>query len=150
LSKSDVQRERINIITHKTIDPSYIELNDYSTALLKKYEDSPIKKAFPVISNQKMNEYLKELGELAKLTDPTKVVHFKNNERYEEVHPKYAVLSTHCGRRTFIVLALTLGIPIAVIMKWTGHKSYSSMKPYIKIVDSLKEEEMKKFNIKSP
>ncbi|MDR1683241.1 MAG: site-specific integrase [Candidatus Symbiothrix sp.] len=146
LSKTDVQKERISVITQKTVAPLYIELNDYSTKLLKKYESLPIKKALPVISNQKMNEYLKELGELAGLTAPTKVVHFRNNKRYEEIHPKYAVLTTHCGRRTFIVMAITLGIPIAVIMKWTGHKSYASMKPYIEIVDSLKEKEMKKFN----
>ena len=149
LSKSDVQKERIAVITQKTVDPLYIELNKYSTALLKKYEDLPINKALPVISNQRMNEYLKELGELAGLTTPTKLVHFKNNNRIEEIHPKYAVLSTHCGRRTFIVLALTLGISLAVIMKWTGHKSYAAMKPYIKIVDSLKVEEMKKFNKKA-
>jgi integrase len=149
LSKADVQKERIAVITQKTVDPLYIELNKYSTALLKKYEDLPISKALPVISNQKMNEYIKELGELAEFDTPTKLVHFKNNDRIEEIHPKYAVLSTHCGRRTFIVLALTLGISLAVIMKWTGHKSYAAMKPYIKIVDSLKESEMKKFNKKA-
>ncbi len=146
LSKTDIQKERISVITQKTVAPLYIELNDFSTQLLKKYEALPIEKALPVISNQKMNEYLKELGELAGITAPTKIVHFRNNHRSEEIHPKYAVLTTHCGRRTFIVLALTLGIPIAVIMKWTGHKGYASMKPYIEIVDSLKEEEMKKFN----
>ena len=95
-----------------------------------------------------MNDYLKELGELANLTEPVRVVHFKNNEREELVYKKYEVLTTHCGRRTFIVLALTLGIPITVIMKWTGHESYEAIKPYIKIVDSLKEEEMRKFNTK--
>ncbi|MDR3188090.1 MAG: site-specific integrase [Prevotellaceae bacterium] len=146
LLKTDVQRQRISVITQKTVDPLYVELNNYSTTLLKKYSELPIKKAMPVISNQKMNDYLKELGELAGITTPTKIVYFKNDNRYEEVHPKYAVLSTHCGRRTFIVLALSLGVPIQVIMKWTGHKSYTSMKPYIAIVDSQKEEEMKKFN----
>lgn len=146
LSKADVQKERISVITQKTVDPLYIDLNKYSTELLKKYETIPIKKALPVISNQKMNEYLKELGELAGLKMPTKIVHFKNDKRYEEILPKFAVLSTHCGRRTFIILALTLGVPIPVIMKWTGHKSYAAMKPYIEIVDSLKRNEMDKFN----
>ena len=32
-------------------------------------------------------------------------------------------------------------------MKWTGHSDYKSMKPYIDIVDSIKEESMTKFNI---
>jgi integrase len=146
LSKSDIQKERISVITQKTVDPLYIELNDYSTALLKKYENLLAEKALPVISNQKMNDYLKELGKLAGIDEPTKVVYFKKNVRHEETCPKHELLSTHFGRRTFIVLALTLGVQMPVIMKWTGHKSYASMKPYIKIVDSLKEEEMKKFN----
>ena len=31
-------------------------------------------------------------------------------------------------------------------MEWTGHKDYKAMKPYIKIVDELKAENMEKFN----
>ena len=44
------------------------------------------------------------------------------------------------------VNALRLGIPAEVIIRWTGHSDYSSMKPYIKIVDELKEREMSKFD----
>jgi len=148
LSKLDIQQKRINVITQKTIEPLYIELNNYSTNLLEKYADTESEKAFPIIPIQKMNDYLKELGKMAELTEPVRVIHFKNNEREEHTYKKYEVLTTHCGRRTFIVLAITLGIPLAVIMKWTGHESYEAMKPYIKIVDSLKEEEMRKFNTK--
>lgn len=54
-------------------------------------------------------------------------------------------MSSHIGRRTFIVNGLYLGIPAEVIMKWTGHKDYQTMKPYIAIVDVLKTE-MNKFN----
>lgn len=50
------------------------------------------------------------------------------------------------GRRTFIVNALSRGISPNVVMKWTGHASYSSMKPYIDIVDSIKASEMAKMN----
>lgn len=70
----------------------------------------------------------------------------KGNVRYEEVLPKYSLLTTHCGRRTFIVNGLRLGVPAEVIMKWTGHSDYKAMKPYIKIVDKLKVSEMEKFN----
>ncbi len=31
-------------------------------------------------------------------------------------------------------------------MKWTGHSDYSSMKPYIDIVDDIKVTSMTKFN----
>jgi hypothetical protein len=34
-------------------------------------------------------------------------------------------------------------------MSWTGHSDYDSMRPYIKIVDELKNESMRKFDEKS-
>ena len=41
---------------------------------------------------------------------------------------------------------LSLGIPPNIVMKWTGHSDYSSMKPYIDIVDDIKATSMTKFN----
>lgn len=150
LCRSDIKENHISIITQKTSDGLRIELNKYSRAILDKYKDFhfPGGKALPVISNVRMNIYLKELGELAGLNEPQRVVYFMGNERKEEVYKKWEVLTTHCGRRTFIVNALYLGIPAEVVMKWTGHSNYSAMKPYIKIVDELKEQEMNKFNLK--
>ena len=52
----------------------------------------------------------------------------------------------HIGRKTFIVNALSLGVPPNVVMKWTGHSDYKSMKPYIDIVDSVKADAMARFN----
>jgi integrase len=148
LRRSDIRESHIRVVTQKTVDGLIIELNKYSEAILKKYEDVrfPGDLALPIISNQKMNDYLKELGELAGLDEPQRIVFFKGNSRHEEVFPKYALLTTHCGRRTFIVNALRLGVPAEVIMKWTGHSDYNAMKPYIKIVDKLKVSEMSKFN----
>lgn len=149
LSRSDVKDNYISIVTQKTTDGLKIELNNYSKAILDKYKDFNFEdnKALPVISNVKMNEYLKELGELSDINEPQRIVYFKGSERIEEVYPKYKLLTTHCGRRTFIVNALFLGIPAEVVMRWTGHSDYKAMKPYIKIVDELKEKEMNKFNL---
>lgn len=148
LSRSDIKDNYISIVTQKTVDSLKIELNNYSKAILEKYKDIPFRndKALPVISNVKMNEYLKELGKIAEINTPQRIVYFKGNERIEEVYPKYELLTTQCGRRTFIVNALYLGIHAEVVMKWTGHSDYNAMKPYIKIVDDLKEREMNKFN----
>lgn len=150
LRRSDVKGNYISVVTQKTVDGLKIELNDYSSEILDKYKDIhfPGDKALPVISNVKMNAYLKELGELAGLNEPQRVVYFMGNERIEEVYPKYELLTTHCGRRTFVVNALYLGIPAEVVMRWTGHSDFKAMKPYMKIVDELKEKEMKKFNKK--
>lgn len=142
------KRRVYSVVTQKTVDGLRIELNNYSKAILDKYKNTPFlnDKALPVISNVKMNEYLKELRELAGINEPQRIIYFKGNERIEEVHSKYALLTTHCGRRTFIVNALFLGIPAEVVMRWTGHSNYKAMKPYRKIVDTLKEQEMTKFN----
>lgn len=149
LSRSDVKENYISIVTQKTTESLKIELNKYSKSILDKYKNVPFEndKALPVISNVKMNEYLKELGELAEINEAQRIVYFKGSERIEEVYPKYALLTTHCGRRTFIVNALYLGIPAEVVMRWTGHSDYKAMKPYVKIVDELKEKEMNKFNL---
>ena len=59
---------------------------------------------------------------------------------------KSDIKGDHTGRRTFIVTTLSLGIPPNVVMKWTGHSDYSSMKPYIDIVDDIKATSMTKLN----
>ena len=145
---SDVFDDHISVTTQKTSDSLIIELNRYSEALLGKYVDEayPDDKVFPVISNQKMNDYLKELGELAEINEPVRETYYKGNERIDEVTPKYALLTTHAGRRTFICNALALGIPAQVVMKWTGHSDYKAMKPYIDIADDIKANAMNKFN----
>lgn len=148
LRKIDVQETYISVVTEKTDEVIKIELNKYSKALLDKYREIPLPDdlALPVISNQKMNVHLKDLAKLAKLNQPIRIAYFKGNQRFEEVKPKHDLITTHCGRRTFIVNALYLGIPAEVIMKWTGHADYEAMKPYVEIVDLLKAREMDKFN----
>ena len=84
--------------------------------------------------------------QLAGINDEIHVVSYKGNGRKEERHPKWELVGTYTGRRTFIVNALSLGIPPDVVMKWTGHNDYKAMKPYINIVDFIKAESMTKFN----
>jgi integrase len=148
LKRSDVKDNHILIVTKKTVDGIKIELNKYSKTILDKYKDVKFKhdKVLPVVCQQKMNKHLKEIGKMAGINDPQRIVYFKKKERIEEVYPKYEKLTTHCGRRTFVVNALYLGISSEVIMRWTGHSDFKSMKPYVKIVDKAKEDAMKKFD----
>ena len=148
LRRSDIKGDHIEVTTVKTSDSLIIELNKHSKAILEKYQEVEFEhdKALPVITNQKMNEYLKELAELAGINEPVRQTYYKGNERIDEVTPKYALLGTHAGRRTFICNALALGIPPQVVMKWTGHSDYKAMKPYIDIADDIKANAMSKFN----
>ena len=123
-------------------------MNDITKAILDKYKDIPFKdnKALPNYTNQAMNRDLKELCKLAEINDPIRITSYKGNVRIDEIHPKWELVGTHTGRRSFVVNALSLGIPPNVVMKWTGHSDYKAMKPYIDIVDSIKATSMTKFN----
>ena len=148
LKTSDIKDNHIEITTVKTADSLIIELNNHSKSILEKYKEIHFEnnKVLPVITNQKMNDYLKELAELAEINEPIGETYYKGNQRIDEVTPKHALLGTHAGRRTFICNALSLGIPPQVVMKWTGHSDYKAMKPYIDIADEIKASAMEKFN----
>ena len=148
LRRSDIKGDHIEVTTVKTSDSLIIELNNHSKAILDKYKDVAFEddKVLPVITNQKMNDYLKELAEMAGIDEPVRQTYYKGNERIDDVTPKYALLGTHAGRRTFICNALALGIPPQVVMKWTEHSDYKAMKPYIDIADDIKANAMSKFN----
>lgn len=148
LTRYDIRDGMVVFVTKKTVDGIRVELNKHSQAILDKYKDAPFpgNLALPVISNEKMNAHLKDLGKLAGIDTPTRIVYFKNNVRHEEVFPKWQLLTTHVARRTFVVNALRLGIPPEVIMRWTGHSSFEAMKPYMKIIDEVKRSAMSRFD----
>lgn len=144
LKWTDIKDTYFEITTIKTMDSLKIDLNTYSREILEKYKDCHLKenKALPVMSNQKMNDYLKELGELAGLNETIRETYYKGNQRIDEIMPKYNLLSSHAGRRTFICISLSLGIPAHTVMKWTGHKDYKAMRPYIDVSDKDRKKAM--------
>ena len=135
LKRSDIVGDKIIVTTQKTNDRLEIPLNKYSRAILEKYAglQDPRGLALPVISNQKMNDYLKDLCELCDFREPITKVFYRGGARVEETHEKWELISTHAARRTFICYALTKGIPPQIVMKFTGHSDYKAMKPYIDI-----------------
>lgn len=145
---NDVKEEHIEVTTVKTADSITIEINDIMRTILEKYGKFPERSGyvFPHYTNQAMNRDLKVLARLAGLDDDYRITTYKGNFRTDEIKKKWQLIGTHTGRRTFIVNALSRGISPNVVMKWTGHASYDSMKPYIDIVDSIKASEMTKMN----
>ena len=148
LKHSDIQDSCIQLITQKTNDSLCIDLNPYSNEIIQRYShlQKDDNRLFPAISNQKMNLYLKTLGRMCGFNSPVTRTFFHNGKKKTVTSPKWALLSTHAARKTFICNMLAAGIPPQTIMKWTGHSDYKSMKPYIDISSSDKAEAMKLFS----
>ncbi len=142
LSWDDIKNNTWNLRTQKTKDIIQIPLNGYAISVLAKYGDWD--KPLPVISNQKLNKYVKELCKNAKINDNVKTVQYRGSERIENTYKKYEVIGSHTARRTFISLSLQKGMKPDVIMAITGHKTYRMMQKYLKIADETKRDEMDK------
>ena len=83
---------------------------------------------------------------MAVINEEIRTTTYKGHERIDEIAEKWELIGTHTGRRTFIIHALSRGIPPSIAMRWTGDSDYKSMKPYIDIVDEIKAKEMNKMN----
>jgi hypothetical protein len=114
-------------------------------AILEKYRDSDDINPVPVVSQQKYNEYLKVIGKRAKLNKKTTQIHYKGRQRIETTNPKWQLLTAHVGRKTFIAMAVFLGIPMETVSRITGLK-IDSIRVFYDVPDTVKQIEMQKFN----
>ncbi|MDE6010557.1 MAG: site-specific integrase, partial [Muribaculaceae bacterium] len=146
LLKSSVKSGHIEVTTIKTGTVLRIELNRHSRAILNKYSRTPGEKAMPQLDSSTLNKYIKAVASMAGINDPVTITQYYGSERRSVTRPKHEFLSSHAGRRTFICNALALGISPVVVMKWTGHTEYASMKPYIDVADSTKSRAMTLFD----
>ena len=94
--------------------------------LIKKYNDHPVSvgkgRLFPVISNQRMNGYLKEIAEICGID--------KN-------------FTFHLSRHTFATtVTLSNGVPIESVSKMLGHTSIRTTQIYAKVVEYKLSEDM--------
>lgn len=148
LKCANIDGDAMTITTIKTADTLRIELNKYAKRILERYKAHWTNDGFvfPHLTNQRMNFYLKELCELCEINTPVTETYYRGVERVDETHPKFELMSTHAGRRTFICNALMMGISAEIVMKWTGHSDYKSMKPYIDVTNTAKAEAMRMFD----
>lgn len=127
----------LKVFTEKTNDRLLIPLLPKAIELLEKYEFQ-----LPRITNQKQNEYLKEVGKLAGLNSIHTYTTLHGGEQIEKQGEKWEFLTYHVARRTFITLSLEKGMRHEILMKATGHKNMKALKPYIKITEGVLESEM--------
>ncbi len=129
VKRDENDRYVLLIRQQKTNDFVEIPLTDRAFRIVT---DLVVGKIHP-ISNQKMNKFLKELGQLAGLDEAFEVHRYRGKEKSVETKPKYELLSTHTGRRTFATNLLNRGVPAQTVMKFTGHRDYKSFAKYVNI-----------------
>jgi len=139
LTKNNIQKDNIEILTQKTLTPVIIPLHTYVKAILEKYDYSLPK----VISNQKFNKYIKEVCEAAKIEDDVLVNETKGVLRTSKTEKKSDLVSAHTARRSFATNAFLAGVPPIQIMKITGHKTEKAFMTYIKISESENAKKLK-------
>lgn len=106
----------------KTGIDSNVPLLEIPKQILAKYEGKMKSgKLLPVISNQKMNEYL---GEIAEVCQIDKRITF------------------HLARHSFATLSISYGVPIESVSKMLGHTNIRTTQIYAKIIDTKLSEDM--------
>ena len=100
-----------------------VPLMDIPKKILEKYDGQlPEEKILPVLSNQKMNAYLKEIGDVCGIT--------KN-------------LTFHLARHTFATtVTLSKGIPIETVSKMLGHTNIQTTQIYARITNDKISKDM--------
>jgi len=109
----------INTSRKKTGNGVDVPLLPAALRIIKKYNDHPAReidrKVLPVLSNQKMNAYLKEIGDICGLTK---------------------TLTTHLARHTFATtITLTQGISMESVSKMLGHSDIKTTQIYAKVTN---------------
>jgi len=139
LRPENVKGDELHITIQKTRVTMMIPLNIFAREIIERNGMQ-----LSVFSNQKMNDYIKEIGELAEINDLIKVVKFSGAKRIETTQEKFKLIATHTARRTFITLSLERGMRPESLMKTTGHKSMKHFMRYVTVTDKVKKIELQR------
>ena len=126
ISKQDIQGDFIRVVDLKSKSKKLsIPLNSISKAILEKYDY-----ILPNISNQKMNEFIKEVFKEMKFTEDIKKTMKYGDELVDKKSEFWERISSHTARRSFITIMKNNKVPDKVIMSYTGHTSLEVFNNY--------------------
>lgn len=141
INQSNIQDGYLRIRQEKTGEMVTLPLFQITENILIKYNyDLP-----RVPSNQKMNNYLKEICQRIPLLniEVTKKI-TKGGKRLEMKVKKYEMISTHTARRSFATNLYKMNASTSSIMKLTGHKTEDIFFQYIKESDTESADSVRK------
>ncbi|MBT3383138.1 MAG: tyrosine-type recombinase/integrase [Prolixibacteraceae bacterium] len=143
LRHEHIQGDHIVKTMQKVKKSVQIPLVDLSRKIIERYKEQPVY-ILPRMSNQKFNDYLKEICELAGINASVNIDTNRGNQFTQETKPKYKVVTAHVARKTFITLSFYLGMNIKIVQEITGINQEKTLRKYLKIADEMKKTEMNK------
>lgn len=134
IQPEQITGDRIRIKTEKTGATVVIPLHACVRAIIEKYREQYSNSLPPAISNQKMNDYLKEVTAMVEsLHTPVMVSSTVAGTRKCVTKKKYELVTTHTARRSFATNMYKMGCQTRSIMAITGHKTENSFRAYIRL-----------------
>jgi integrase len=138
LTKANIWGGDIHIKQNKTQDPVTIPIYSIVNIILEKYGYE-----LPKISQQKLNDYIKQVAEAAAIDEPISTTITKAGKKLTITKPKYEWVTTHTGRRSFATNLYLSGFPSIDIMKITGHRTEQAFMRYIRITNEQTAEKLR-------
>jgi len=120
----------IELIQQKTGERVIIPIRAELNEILKKYDY-----ALPKTWQQKVNDRIKEVGELAEITDPVQLLTVKGGRKEYQTVQKNTLIKTHTARRSGCSNMYLAGMKILQIMRISGHKTQTEFLKYIKVTN---------------
>ena len=133
LRKENITDEMISVRTQKTDQAVMIPIHPMVKQIFDRYTENKEITLPKAISNQKMNDYLKEIGKKAELDQKISITLNRGIIRDKKIYHKHELLTTHTARRSFATNLYLQGFPAISIMRITGHKSERAFLKYIKV-----------------
>ncbi len=129
IGKSNIKGNTITYRQQKTNTLVTIPLHPVVTDILQKYNY----KMPDVISNQKFNDYIKDVCKLAQIDGSETFTRTVGGKLVTETKPKYDLVSSHTCRRSFCTNMYLRGLDTLMIRSISGHKTEKSFLKYIKV-----------------
>ena len=129
IQKHNIEGDLIRLKTYKGTTKVTIPILKETRSILSKY-DYQLPSS---ISNQKFNEYVKEVGRLAGLDNIERTSIDRATGEDVDFKPKYELISTHTARRSFCTNMYNDSVPIMAICAMTGHKTETEFLKYLKV-----------------
>lgn len=119
--------EYISIRTLKTDKVVNVPLLPKVKAILLSYDYK-----LPRLADQNLNVYIKQVCEMAEITDAAKVEKIVRGKKVIKSVPKYSLVSSHSARRSYATNRYNEGVDSITIMAITGHSTPKQFMTYIK------------------